>query len=87
MIRVEALTGPERRRRWSDDEKATEFAELAKPGASGAAVVRRFGVNRGLNYKWRRETGLPSRHREVPSMPFAPVMLSEPARRRRWLRR
>ncbi|MFN7194681.1 MAG: IS66-like element accessory protein TnpA [Rhodospirillales bacterium] len=80
MTRVEVLTGPERRRRWSDDEKAAVLAELAKPGASGAAVARRFGVNRGLIYKWRREAGLPSGHREVPSMPFAPVMLSEPAR-------
>ena len=78
MTRVEVLTGPERRRRWSADEKATVLGELAKPGASGAAVARRFGVNRGQLYKWRREAGLASGPRDAPSMAFAPVLLTGP---------
>jgi transposase len=79
MTRVEVLTGPERRRRWSEDEKAAVLAELAKQGASGAAVARRFGVNRGLIYKWRREAGSPSAPGDAPSMPFARVLLAGPA--------
>jgi hypothetical protein len=34
MTRVEVLTGLERRRRWSDDEKAAVLAELAKLGVT-----------------------------------------------------
>lgn len=82
MTRAEILDGPERRRRWSEDEKAEILAELAKPGASGAAIARRFGVNRSLVYKWRKETGLGARSRGSapdPSMTFAPVLLTGPA--------
>jgi hypothetical protein len=48
MTRGEILDGPERRRRWSEDEKAAILAELAKPGSKGAEVARRYGVSRGL---------------------------------------
>jgi hypothetical protein len=47
-MRGEILDGPERRRRWSEDEKTTILAELAKPGAKGAEIARRYGVSRGL---------------------------------------
>jgi transposase len=82
MTRAEILDGPERRRRWSEDEKAEILAELAKPGASGAAIARRFGVNRSLVYKWRKEAGLgtaPRGSAPKPSMSFAPVLLTGPA--------
>jgi transposase len=32
--RIEVLTGPGRRRRWSDDDKARIVAETAEPGAT-----------------------------------------------------
>ena len=82
MTRAEILTAPERRRRWSEDEKAEILSELAKPGASGAAIARRFGVNRSLVYKWRKEAGLGAQPRgsaPKPSMSFAPVLLTGPA--------
>lgn len=78
MTRAELLTGPERRRRWSEDEKAAVLAELAKPGASGAAVARRFGVNRSLVYAWRKEAGLGGVPHDTQGMSFAPVLLTGP---------
>lgn len=79
MTRGEILDGPERRRRWSEDEKATILAELSKPGAKGAEVARRYGVSRGLLYTWRKEAGLGKAPRGAPAMPFAPVLLTGPA--------
>ena len=42
--RVEVLTGPGRRRKWSDDEKARIVAETLEPGAVVAEVARRWQV-------------------------------------------
>lgn len=81
MMRGEILDGPERRRRWSDDEKTAILAELAKPGSKGAEVARRYGVSRGLLYTWRKEAGA-ARHTARPAteaMAFAPVLLTGPA--------
>jgi transposase len=52
---VEILTSPERRRRWSTEEKARVVAEAKAPGAMVAAIARRHGVSRSLVYTWRRE--------------------------------
>ncbi len=74
-MRAEVLNGPERRRRWSDDERALILAELAKPGVRGVDVARRFGVCSGLLYTWRKK------QRAVVAgsdhMQFAPVLLAE----------
>ena len=51
----EVLSGPERRRRWSSEEKASIVGEAAQPGASVAEVARRHGITRSLLYSWRRE--------------------------------
>ena len=53
--RIELITGTVRRRRWTNDEKATIVAESTRPGANIAEVARRFGVNRGLLQTWRRK--------------------------------
>lgn len=79
MTRGEILDGPERRRRWSEDEKTTILAELAKPGAKGAEIARRHGVSRGLLYTWRKEAGLGKAPRGAPAMAFAPVLLAGPS--------
>ena len=42
--RVEVLTGPGRRRKWSDDDKARIVAETLQPGAVVAEVARRWQV-------------------------------------------
>jgi transposase len=52
---VEVLSGPERRRRWSSEEKAAIVAEAILPGARVSEIARRHGISRGLLYTWRRE--------------------------------
>ena len=78
-MRGEILDGPERRRRWSVDEKAEILAELAKPGARIADVARRYGVGRSLLYAWRKELGASAGSAAKPSMSFAPELLTGPA--------
>ena len=51
----EVLSGPERRRRWSSEQKAALVSETAQPGASVAEIARRHGISRSLLYSWRRE--------------------------------
>jgi transposase len=57
------LTGPDRRRSWSEDERREILAEAFAPGAIVAAVARRREVSTGLIYTWRRnamrESGAP----------------------------
>ena len=40
--RIEVLTGPGRRRKWSDDDKARIVAETLEPGAVVTEVARRW---------------------------------------------
>jgi transposase-like protein len=54
---VEVLSGPERRRRWSSEEKAAIVAEAILPGARVSEIARRHGISRGLLYTWRRDAG------------------------------
>jgi transposase len=54
-MKAEILVGPERRRRWSGDEKARIAAEATVPEARVADIARRHGVSRSLIYTWRRE--------------------------------
>jgi transposase len=53
--RVEVITGRQRRRTWSDEEKGRILLESGEPGANISAVARRNGVSRGLLNIWRRE--------------------------------
>jgi transposase len=53
--RVEVLTGPGRRRRWSAEEKARIVAETLEPGARVADVARRWQACPQQVFGWRRE--------------------------------
>jgi transposase len=55
MARVEVLTGRERRRRWSEEEKRAIVAESVAPGARVSEVARRADVCPGQIYRWRQE--------------------------------
>jgi transposase len=55
MSRVEVLLGPERRRRWSAEQKRSMVAEAFAPGASVCEVARRRDVVAGQIYRWRKE--------------------------------
>ncbi len=55
MATVAVFSGPERRRRWSADEKARIVAESFAPGAIVAEVARRHDVHFNLLHYWRRQ--------------------------------
>jgi len=55
MGRMTLFTGGERRRRWSDEERARILAAADEPGAVVAEVARRADICTSLVYKWRRE--------------------------------
>lgn len=55
MARVELITGPERRRRWSDEQKRSIVAASFAPGAVVCEVARRAEVSPGQIYRWRQE--------------------------------
>jgi transposase len=55
MSRIEVLSGPERRRRWSAEQKRSIVAEAFAPGASVCDVARRRDVVPGQIYRWRRD--------------------------------
>ncbi|RWI44280.1 MAG: transposase [Mesorhizobium sp.] len=74
MSHVTLLTGPERRRRWSEADQCRILAAAFAPGATVAAVARQYDVATSLIYKWRRtvrarETGFA----EVVVAPDEPV--------------
>ena len=54
MTQITLLSGPERRRRWSDADKLRILDAAFAPGACVSAVARRFEVSTGLIYTWRR---------------------------------
>jgi transposase len=55
VARVEALAGPERRRRWSSEQKQAIVAAAFKPGAVVRDVARVADVTSSLIYRWRRD--------------------------------
>ena len=55
MPHVTVMTGPERRRRWSDEDRRQILVAAFTPGAVVADVSREYDVSTSLIYKWRRE--------------------------------
>jgi transposase len=49
------ITGRQRRRRWTAEEKARIVAESVEAGVSISDVARRHGMSRGLLTVWRRQ--------------------------------
>jgi transposase len=75
--RVEVITGGERRRNWTDEQKFSIIAESCQDGAVISDVARRHGLRPQQLFNWRnefrkRKTGL------VCGTPaFAPVMIAD----------
>jgi transposase len=75
--RVEIITGPERRRRWSDEEKLQLVSEACRPGNSVSQVARQRGISASQLFGWRRQAlakGLITDNRSAPSA--APALTS-----------
>ena len=65
MARVEVITGPERRRRWSAEQKQAIVAESLAPGAVVTEIARRAEIGPGQIYRWRREIGVANSFAQV----------------------
>ena len=70
MARVEVITGRERRRRWSEEQKRAIVAESLAPGAVVSDVARRAEICPGQIYRWRQEL------RATSVSGFAPVLIA-----------
>jgi transposase len=77
--RVEVLTGPGRRRKWSDDEKARIVAETLQPDAVVTEVARRWQVCPQQVFGWRREMRLGASGGSVAALDFVPIVSAVPA--------
>ena len=53
------ITGPERRRRWSEEQKLELLAEAFGPGGNVTETARRADIHTSLLYRWRRATLTP----------------------------
>ena len=77
--RVEVLTGPGRRRQWSDDEKARIVAETAEAGAKVTDVARRWQVSPQQVFDWRRQARKALAEASASAGPsFVPVVAEPP---------
>lgn len=94
MGRMEILTGVERRRDWSDEEKLSILQEAADPDSKIADVARRHDIKPQQIYAWRRKFAAEQSERVVSFLPVAliatdasdeverPVPADKPAARR-----
>jgi len=71
-MRVEVLDGLERRRRWSQDDKARIVEETLVRGAKVTDVARRNGVAASVVFTWRRQ----ARTVEKVGPCFTPVQIT-----------
>src|SRR6266853_59421 len=71
-VRGEVLTGPERRRRWSVEEKLRILAQSVAPGSSVMLVCRMHAISSGQLYTSRQQ------FRTGELTGFAPVTLAQP---------
>lgn len=55
MRQIPVMHGPERRRRWTDEERLRILAEAAAPGACVADVARRHDISTARIYTWRNK--------------------------------
>ena len=83
MGQVTVFSGPERRRRWSEDQRSRILSEAFTPGARVAEVARRHDISTGLIYTWRRKF-YAARVEPLPDVPMpsfaeALVTMDEPA--------
>jgi transposase len=73
--RVEVLTGPGRRRRWSPEEKAQVVAETLASGARVSEVARRWQICPQQVFGWRRQARMDMAGQRTEGEPaFVPIV-------------
>src|SRR5271156_1741563 len=81
--RIEILTGPARRRRWSADEKARIVAETLVPGVRVSEVARRWQVCPQQVFAWRHAARpeamtIPRETTKPAAVAFVPIVTETP---------
>jgi len=77
--RIEVITGVDRRRDWTDEQKLSIIAESSQDGVVISDVARRHGLRPQQLFNWRNEF----RKREAAKLicdgtpAFAPVMIAD----------
>jgi transposase len=72
MSQVTVISGVERRRMWSLEQKLALVAAASAPGASVAELARRADLRPSQIYRWRRDL----RPAAEPEQAFVPVAVS-----------
>jgi transposase len=75
MAQATLITGVERRRRWSEEEKLAILAAAFTPGGNVSEVSRRTDISTSLIYRWRKDFAGPTG--------FAPAVLTDGRAERR----
>ena len=70
MGQVTFISGRERRRHWSAEDRARILAGISEPDAVVAEIARREDICTSLVYKWRREV-----RKGAARVEFAPVIV------------
>jgi transposase len=78
MGHVSVLTGPERRRRWSEEQKFELLTAAFGAGGNVAEVARRADICTSLLYRWRQTL-----MRTRPEPAFVPAVIAEEGEARR----
>lgn len=79
--RVEIIARTERRRKFSDAEKAAILAELDADGVSVRQVAERHGIAESLIYNWRsaRRQAAVMASEALEFIPYGAIVTTEPA--------
>jgi len=69
------VLGPERRRRWSEEQKRDLLVQAFGPGGNVTETARRADVHTSLLYRWRRGS-----QTEPATASFVPLLVDAPDR-------
>ena len=72
MTQVTVLTGRDRRRNWSLEDRDQILTAACAPGAVISEIARRFDIASSMIYKWRRQAVAANR-----ALAFVPAIVAE----------
>lgn len=74
MTQVTVITGVERRRTWTDDQKLELIEATLAPGANVSEIARAADIAPAQLYRWRKELLDPA---PEPESGFVPVLVDD----------
>ena len=77
LRRVEVIAGVERRRSWSDDERARILEQTLMPGVVISEVARRNGLSPQQLFTWRRQARRMAEKLALGAPAFVPAIVDD----------